>query len=156
MKNFNQKHLIHTVLGMSYIFFMIFFVIGIVLDSFYPISLNVLYLDYLGLFLVFFATGLAFWAQHTSFKTSLQRLNNKENNPNVFMCGPYKYICCPTQLSIFLLLFGFGLSANLIWVSITAFISFILDYILFVKKERKILTNRYGESYKMYKAKVHF
>mgnify|MGYP003559580994 CR=1 FL=1 len=150
-----QKHLIHTVLGHSYLFFILFFAVGIVLDKVFPIPFANTTLEYVGIGLVFSGTMLALWAQTAAYRSSDER-HTQQRDESSFARGPYRFTRFPTQLAIFFLNFGFGLATDLLWVSIAAVVALCCGYLFFTKRQSKILENRYGESYKRYRSKVRF
>lgn len=155
MIEIKQKHLIHTVLGHSYLLFVLFFCIGIVFDKIFPFPFKNTTVEYIGIGLVFLGTILAFWAQSSSHRSSDTR-HTEERDPQSFAYGPYKFTRFPTQVAIFLLNFGFGLATDLLWVSVASVVAIILSFVFFAKKQSDILEKRYGESYKLYRSKVRF
>lgn len=155
MIEIKQKHLIHTVLGHSYLFFVLFFAVGIVLDKIIPIPFQNTVVEYIGVGLVLVGTALAFWAQTAAYRSSEDR-HQQERDENVFARGPYRLTRFPTQIAIFLLNFGFGLATDLLWVSLFSIVALVFNYIFFAKKQSDILEKRYGESYKTYRSKVRF
>lgn len=155
MIEIKQKHLIHTVLGHSYLFFILFFAIGIVLDKIIPIPFQNTVVEYIGIAFVMIGTLVAFWAQTAAYRSSDER-HHQQRDANVFARGPYRITRFPTQLAIFLLNFGFGLATDLLWVSAFSVITLVVSYGFFAKKQSDILEKRYGESYKTYRSKVRF
>jgi protein-S-isoprenylcysteine O-methyltransferase Ste14 len=96
-----------------------------------------------------------FWAQRASHISTKARLADDRTH-EAFSVGPYAFLRTPTQTSLFLLMFGLGLVVDILWISIFAILSLIINYIIFVKKQDKILLKRYGASYEKYRSKVRF
>jgi protein-S-isoprenylcysteine O-methyltransferase Ste14 len=155
MIKLNKRHLIHTVLGHSYLAFLGFFCLAIFIDTLYPIKINSIYQTYGGIAFVCIGTIFIFWAQMNS-KKSLHERHLELNSDQAFQHGPYKFIRTPTQAGIFLLIVGLGFTLDSLWVIIFAVIALVVNVIFFVRKQEMILEKRYGESYKIYKTKVRF
>ncbi len=155
MTKFNNTHIIHTVLGHAYLLFLVFFCVAIFCDWIYPLSFFSKTLEYIGFGLVFLGTVVAYWAQRSSHVSNRIRLS-EDRTHEAFSVGPYAFLRTPTQTSIFLLMFGLGLVVGMLWISIFAVISLVINYSIFVKKQDAILLKRYGESYKKYRSKVRF
>lgn len=156
MIKIDKTHLIHVVLGHSYLFYFVLFCIAIVLDIINPLrfirsqySLNI------GVLLVVLGSLLLFWAQSSS-KKSLHERHEEHRSEKAFLHGPYTFLRSPTQVSLLFMFVGLGLVLNSVFVTVAAVISFILSKTVFIKKQESILESRYGESYKAYKTKVPF
>ncbi len=152
---FNNTHLIHTVLGHAYLLFLVFFFVAIFCNALYPLEFHNTTLEYIGIGLIFLGTVVIFWAQRASHVSTQARISG-ERTHEAFSVGPYAFIRTPTQTSLFLLMFGLGLAVDITWISIFAVVSFFINYVIFVRKQERILSKRYGESYKTYKSKVRF
>lgn len=156
MIKISKKHLIHTILGHSYLAFVLFFCGAIFFDQLMPFArIDTPYLEYVGTVLVVFGTVLICWAQVDSQK-SLHERHQEVPTEKAFFHGPYKFIRTPTQVGLFFLFLGLGFTLGNVWVIIFSVISIIVNFTIFVKQQEHILTKRYGESYTSYKAKVHF
>ena len=145
-----NKDKVHEILAQSYFFYFVFLLIGVVLDYVFPMQIfqNSI-ADSVGMILMIIATLLILWAQKTS------RSLNKENlNKRTFMSGPYKYTRSPTHWGLSILIFGFGITINAFFIVVTTVLSFFLTKMIFLKREEKILTRKYGEPYKEYKKTV--
>lgn len=154
-----KKFLIHTVLGHSYLFTFAMFLVGLLLDRIFPFTPKVHLIDWVGFVVMILGTFLIVWAQHTSDKTQgVRHQIDKENaeHHHLFHKGPYKFSRLPTHIGMFLVFFGFGFLINSFFVPITALVAFLVSKILFVRKQEKLLTETYGESYKKYKTHVKF
>lgn len=130
--------------------------VGLFLELLIPVRLIPEFIsNYVGIPLLLLAPFIILSAQKSSRKFNK---NNKEDTSldvgNMFHKGIYKYTRNPTYLGLFLLLLGFGLMANLLFVVITTIISFIVTHVVFLRHEEKILEHKYGELYTEYKKKV--
>jgi protein-S-isoprenylcysteine O-methyltransferase Ste14 len=155
MITINKKHLIHTVLGHSYLVFVIFFCIAIIVETMYPVTLSIPYREQGGVLLVIIGTIFIFWAQMNSKKTLHER-HTALQSEQAFRHGPYKFLRSPTQAGLFLLISGLGITIDSLWVIIFSIVALIVNILFFIKKQEMILEKRYGQSYKIYKTKVRF
>ncbi len=60
----------------------------------------------------------------------------------------------PTHWGLFALMFGFGFIINATFIITTTLISFLLTKFIFLNKEEKILSQKYGDKYIEYKKDV--
>ena len=119
---------IHKVLAHSYAFSFIALLLGLLLDFIFPLNILKGYNDIpAGVIFIILGSLLIFWAQRTSNNFSKENLT-KEN----FSKGPYKFTRTPTHWGLFLLMLGFGVVANTLFVLIFNLISFILSKIFFL------------------------
>ncbi|HLP86392.1 MAG TPA: isoprenylcysteine carboxylmethyltransferase family protein [Candidatus Paceibacterota bacterium] len=148
-----QDNKIHFILGHGYFVFLIVIILGIISDFFLKMKIfsNDVY-QYVGAFLLVTSSVITYWAQKTSsnYKQKIQ----KDSNISLFEQGPYKYIRHPTYLSLFLMTIGLCLIINSFSSIIFAVIAYLIIRIFFLRKEEKILENKYGETYSEYKKKV--
>jgi len=105
-----------------------------------------------GFTILILATVLIVWAQGTTrnFKKDSTHTINKET----FRKGPYRYIKDPTHLGLLLAMLSFGIIINSFFIVLFALILFVLDRFLFLDKQDKILTEKYGAPYLEYKKSV--
>ncbi len=155
MVRFNKTHLIHTVLGHSYLVFVICFCLAIICDTIIPIRMNSTILENIGVLFVICGTVLIVWAQNNS-KKSLHERHTEMNDEKAFSHGPYRFLRSPTQAGLFLLIAGLGFTIDTIWVVIFAIGALIINILFFIRKQEMILEKRYGTSYTLYKNKVRF
>ena len=87
---------------------------------------------------------------------SLHHLNKENMNKETFCNGPYRYTRIPTHFGLFFLMLDFGVIVNSLFIVILSVISFIIIKLTFIKKEEKILTEKYGTPYLEYKNSVKF
>jgi protein-S-isoprenylcysteine O-methyltransferase Ste14 len=154
MENNDQNHplknTVHRVLAHSYYVYFLLFLVGIGLDFFLRIKIfNNPWIGYFGFFFLVLATFLIFWAQYTS-----HTLNKDNITKETFCRGPYCYTRSPTHLGLFLLMLGFGMVTNALFVVLFSIIAFILTKVTFLNKQEKILEERYGAPYSEYKKSV--
>ena len=147
-----HKNKVHKILAHSYFFYFASFLFGILLDFTFPFRIfNGTIMTSIGITFLVFGTFLVFWAQTSSYKL------NKENiSKETFCHGPYCYTRHPTHLGLSLLMLGFGIMANAFFIVIFSILYFIINKYTFIKKEEKILTQKYGDSYIEYKRSVKF
>ena len=147
-----QGYLIHKVLAHSYSVYFLFFLAGVYLDLVFRLDIfHSPLVVYLGWILLFLATLLIFWAQKTSRNLSKENLS-KEN----FMQGPYRYTRGPTHLGLFFLILGFGMTSNAFFIVLFSPIAFLITKFFYLRREEKILENKYGAPYLEYKKAVKF
>lgn len=139
---------IHTTLAYSYTAYYTVVLIGLILDILMPVRLLPdTIATTIGFVLILIAPMLIIWAQSASWK---HRDGRKSENPN-FAKGPYAFLRSPTHLGLDMLVIGFGLLLNSIFIIIFWIVSFILSRFVFVKKQEQLLEEKYGDHYKRYK-----
>lgn len=154
MFKINKTHLIHVILGHSYLLYFVLLCIGVFFDTVYPVKfLNSKLVGQIGLGLVFVGSVLMVWAQQSS-KKSLHERHQEVRGPQAFFHGPYRLLKSPTQVGLMLMFIGLGLVLNSVFITVAAIISYILSKTFFIKKQQEVLLDRYGESYKVYRDKV--
>jgi len=147
-----HKNRVHRVLAHSYFFYFMIFLLALFLDFAFPLKVfHESNLTYIGVLLLILGPLLIFWAQISSHKLKKENMNKES-----FCNGPYRYTRGPTNFGIFILILGFGITVNALFVVVLALISFIITRLTFIKKEEKILAERYGTSYIEYKKMVKF
>lgn len=147
----HHKFKVHHVLAQSYSVAFFMFLIGVLLDLIFPIKVfHDSYMTPIGLSVLFFASIIIFWAQRTS--RDLRKID--EIKKESFCRGPYCYSRTPTHWGLFLLLLGFGIVANASFIILTTIISSIISKIVFLKREERILVDKYGTPYLEYQKSV--
>ena len=145
-----HKNKVHKILAHSYMFYFISFLLGLFLDFIFPFKIfKSLGAVSLGVVLLALGTLLVVWAQRSSRSLSKENITKE-----TFYRGPYRYTRSPTHFGLFLLMFGFGIVANALFIVLFSIISFVVTKFLFIKKEEKILAEKYGAPYLEYKASV--
>lgn len=146
------KNKVHRVLAHSYLFFFLFFLIGLFLDFLFPLKIfdenNMMWF---GILFLICGTGLIFWAQKSSLK-----LRKEDISKDTFYRGPYRYSRSPTHYGLFFLMLGFGFTANALFIVLFSAISFFITKFVFIKKQERILEEKYGTPYIEYKKLVKF
>lgn len=124
-------------------------------DQLYPVHLKSEVFEAIGIVAVLCGTLLIAWAQ-TKRKKSLHERHGEKRSEHAFKHGPYRFLRTPTQIGLFFLILGLGLTIEIFWVPVFALLALIVNIGIFVKKQEHILAKRYGESYRLYKTKVRF
>ncbi len=147
------KEEVHEILAHSYLVYFAGLVAGLLLNIFFPIHILPQTLSSsLGLFFLFAAPLLIFWAQRTSYKFSSEK---KEGNAAVnFLRGPYAFTRSPTHVGLNLLLMGFGFLINSIFIVAFSLVSFFITRLIFIRRQEDFLARKYGEEYLNYKKSV--
>jgi protein-S-isoprenylcysteine O-methyltransferase Ste14 len=147
-----HKNKVHKVLIHSYSSFFFFFLIGVYLDLVFNLKVfESKIVEPIGLVFLILGTLLVFWAQKTS-----RNLKKEGITKETFARGPYRFNRSPTNLGLFFLVLGFGLIANAFFVILFSFVSLIVAKFIFLRKEEKILSEKYGAPYLEYKQSVKF
>src|SRR3989344_5694038 len=151
---FSNGTRVHKVLAYSYSLYFLFFLLSVYLDFVFPIKIfDESVMAPLGVAFLTWATFLIFWAQRSS-----RRLDkaNEGISKESFRQGPYCYTRTPTHWGLFFLLLGFGLVANAFFIIMFTVFSFIISKLAFLKKQEKMLEQKYGAPYLEYKKIVKF
>ncbi len=147
--HFNKKN-VHKVLAHSYTMYFILFLVGVILDMIFRFKIfTSSFMLPVGFSVLIFATSLILWAQMTS-----RNLKTENVSKETFCKGPYCYTRSPTHWGLFFLMLGFGIIANAFFVILTTLFSFFISRFIFLEKEEKILTDKYGTPYLEYKKSV--
>ncbi len=141
---------VHKVLAHSYLFFFVSFLVGLILDFIFQIKIfENIAMASVGVIFLVFGTALIYWAQKSSHDLKIDTLTKE-----TFYNGPYRYTRSPTHYGLFFLMFGFGITSNALFVIIFSAISLLVTKFVFLKKEEKILAEKYGAPYLEYKKTV--
>ena len=144
--------IVHHILAHSYSLYFVLFLLGFLFDVFFPIKIfKGEIIKYIGFLLLISSSYLIFWAQITSRKLDKTNLTRDS-----FRRGPYYFTRSPTHFGIFLLIIGFGMIANTIFVIFFTVIAFFITKLVFLKEQEMLLEERYGEPYREYKKIVKF
>ncbi len=144
-----HKNRVHKVLAHSYLFYFFAFLFAFLLDFAFPLKIFGKAYPVLGTALIFAGTLLIAWAQVTSHKLKKDGITKE-----AFFQGPYRYTRGPTNFGIFAALLGFGIMINSAFIFVVSIISFLITRFTFIRKEEKILAEKYGEPYLEYKKSV--
>ncbi len=145
-----HKNKVHKILVHSYLVYFSLFLLGVALDIVFKLKIfeSSVMLP-AGFSILILATILIFWAQKTS------RSLDKENITKETFCkGPYCYTRNPTHWGLFFLMLGFGVIANAFFVILFTLLSFVVTRYVFLRKEERILAEKYGAPYLEYKESV--
>lgn len=148
----SHKNKVHKILAHSYLFYFISFLVSLSFDYVFPLKFFEGD-DAISTGIIFFVIGtfLIVWAQKTSHKMKKDNITK-----DTFSRGPYKFMRTPTHFGLFLLMFGFGIVANAMFVVVFSIASFIITRLVFIRKEERILQLKYGHAYREYKKAVKF
>lgn len=106
-----------------------------------------------GLFVV--VAGLGFIASaRTLFKRTGQSPIPWKPSPALILKGPYRFTRNPMYLGITLFELGLGLALNNLWISMLAVPALLAVHFIAVLPEERYLSEKFGESYKVYSAQV--
>jgi len=144
---------VHQILAHSYSFYFLLLLISLFIDLSFPVKIfNDSSFNIVGFVLLFIASIIIIWAQMTS--RNLSKVS--EIKAEHFCRGPYCYTRSPTHWGLFILMLGFGIIINALFVIITTIISMVVSKLVFLKKQENLLTEKYGDSYAEYKKMVKF
>lgn len=100
-------------------------------------------------------TGLSFIVMaHRLFKRTGQDPVPWTPSPELLLQGPYRFTRNPMYLGLTLIQAGFGLAINNLWISLFAAPALFIVHFIAVLPEERYLTEKFGENYKAYLAKV--
>ena len=143
---------VHRVLAHSHTSYFILFLFGVCLDIIFKFKIFTSPVwSPVGIIFLALATFLIFWAQRTSRNIKKDNITKK-----TFCQGPYCYTRHPTHWGLFFLVLGFGILSNALFVVLSTLISFVISRFIFLKKEEKILAEKYGAPFVEYKKSVKF
>lgn len=146
-----HKYSIHKVLAHSYSVYFLFFLIGVTLDLLFKFKIYISSVMVpLGLMLLVLGTILILWAQETS-----RNLTSENLSKDSFRKGPYCFTRSPTHWGLFLLILGFGIISNALFLVLSTLISFLITRFIFLEKEEAILAHKYGTPYLEYQKIVN-
>ena len=146
------KDQVHKILAHSYSLYLGALLVGLFLDFQFPVTIfSNPTMASLGAVFLFFATCLIVWAQSTNRDLEI---DTEMLSIRTFMDGPYKYSRTPTHWGLFLLVLGFGIIYNALFIVVLTTISFIITKLIFIKQEEELLAQKYGAPYREYQKHV--
>ena len=74
--------------------------------------------------------------------------------PALILKGPYRFTRNPMYLGVTLVEVGLGLAVNNLWISLFAVPALLAVHVIAVLPEERYLSERFGESYKVYLTQV--
>jgi protein-S-isoprenylcysteine O-methyltransferase Ste14 len=147
------EYTVHHVLAGSYSFYFFLLILGVVFDFAFPFKIfNSSLMSLVGLCIIVFASILIMRAQ--MFARAIRK--EKDISVEAFCRGPYCYTRSPTHWGLFLLILGFGIMINSLFVIVFTILSLVVTKLFFLKKEESILVKKYGAPYEEYKKLVKF
>jgi len=148
-----HRHKIHRASAHSYLAYLIFILVGIVLDFVFRFEIfaNSAF-TLLGFLLIACGTILVYWSQTVTHTMPLR--TTSEITKESFTRGPYAYTRSPTQWGLFFLMLGFAVILNAIFVVLCTFFAFLVTRLVFLRRREKIMEEHYGEHYVAYKQTV--
>ena len=75
-------------------------------------------------------------------------------SPTLILKGPYRFTRNPMYVGITLVTVGLGLAVNNLWISMLALAALLTVHFIAVLPEERYLSDKFGESYKVYLAQV--
>jgi protein-S-isoprenylcysteine O-methyltransferase Ste14 len=155
MENVEQnldKNKVHKTLVHSYSAYFLLFIIGVYLDLVFNLKVfeNSIIIP-VGFVILVLGTLLIIWAQETSRNLKIENISKE-----TFSHGPYCFTRTPTNFGLFFLMLGFGMVSNALFTIFLSFVAFVIAKFIFLKKEEKFLSEKYGTPYLEYKASVKF
>jgi len=75
-------------------------------------------------------------------------------SPELILKGPYRFTRNPMYLGVTLFELGLGLAVNNLWISLFAAPALLTVHFMAVRPEERYLSEKFGESYKAYLARV--
>lgn len=149
------KGIIHILLFHSYTIFLLAIILGVIFDIRFPTSFfsqNIY--QYIGFIMIVTGSIIVYWAQSStnSDKKELKKAN--ERNSNFFLRGPYKYTRNPTNFGLTFMSLGLGFLMNSLFSIIFVLLTYAISRFIFIKKQDKILVEKYGDTFLDYKKRV--
>ena len=151
--NKGRGGMVHFILVNSYLVFLFAIVLGVIADTFFKekIFSDNIY-QYVGFSMLFISSIIIYWAQSTS--GNYQKRISKKDGRSEFEFGPYRFLRSPTHFGLFIMTLGFSLIINSLFSVVFIIIAYFITKLFFLRKEEKLLENKYGEVYREYKKKV--
>jgi protein-S-isoprenylcysteine O-methyltransferase Ste14 len=75
-------------------------------------------------------------------------------SPELILRGPYRFTRNPMYLGVTLFELGLGLAVNNLWISLFAVPALLIVHFIAVLPEERYLSEKFGESYRAYVARV--
>ena len=105
--------------------------------------------------LVLLMVGVGFIASaRIHFKRTGQSPIPWRPSPELILNGPYRFTRNPMYLGVTLVELGLGLAVNNLWISLFAVPALLTVHFMAVLPEERYLSEKFGESYKIYVAQV--
>jgi len=142
---------IHPLLTYAYFVFLLAVILGLIFDLFIQVNLGwgIIHSG-IGVLSIIAGSLLVYWSQYSSSLLSKYG-DEKEVTTQFFKNGPYRFLRNPSYLGVFILSLGLALVLKSFFSVIFSILSYLVVRIVFVKREEKILSQKYGQVYKEYK-----
>ncbi len=150
--NPDPKSAIGVLVAHAPVAYLAFFVLGAMLHYSYPVPLMGEELAHvIGVTLEVVGSLLILFSQ-----ASIRKFHKliELGEPINFSLGPYRFCRNPTYLGVALLLIGVGFLANALAIVVSVLIALFFVGEVFVKREEKLLSEKYGDTYTTYRHKV--
>jgi len=134
--------------------FAISLLLGLILNYFFiKLESNLAFVFPLGCIVSVFGIFINMWSmnKYRLYKTSP---HPKHQAFKLITDGPYKFSRNPLYLGTFLMIFGFGLASDLMFICISSIISLVLINFFVVLPEENYLEDLFGDTFRSYKIKV--
>lgn len=153
MVKINNTNIVHVVLGHSYLVYFLGLVAGLLFDSVFGIPFVIKNNQTIGLLLLIIGPLLIYSAQ----ATSRSKHYRKTELPFArFARGPYAFTRTPTHLGLGVTMLGLAFLFSSLALLVATVICFFVTRYIFIRKEERILVERYGDDYRAYQRKVRF
>jgi len=148
---------VHQILAQGYLLYLAAIVIGFGASYLFPEHVSIPFESSWGFVLIVAGTGLVFWAQRASGKTSHTRNQPPEKICKDHFCvGPYVFTRSPTQYGLFIMTLGLSLLFGSLYMVIGTVVAFLIGKFVIIPQEEKHLEAKYGQPYLDYKKHVKF
>ena len=147
----NPPKIVHSVLAHSYLMYFLAALVGLALTMLWPVTvLPAPVATVIGVGFLIIAPLIILWAQRASAPRYHQKLTTTED----FKKGPYAFLRAPTHFGLDLLVVGFGFLINSLFVIVLSILSYVITRLFFVRKQERLLAEKYGQQYHDYKKTV--
>lgn len=148
-----RRGIVHFILVHSYLIFLFAVILGVLCDTFLNEKIfSDNFYDATGFLILSLGTIIIYWAQSSS--ANYKERTKKNEHLSHFEFGPYRYLRSPTHFGLFIMTLGLALVINSLFSVIFTFVAYLVTKLFFLKKEEKVLENKYGQIYRDYKKKV--
>ena len=106
-----------------------------------------------GLGLVAIGVGLAIWGRRT-MRAAGTNINPSRPATALVASGPFRYSRNPLYIALTMLFFGLTLAVNTWWGFVVLVPLLAIMHLGVVRREEHYLEQKFGESYRQYRAKV--
>lgn len=147
-----QDGIVHSVLSHSYLVFFVAVILGAIFHTFFNVTFfsGIAY-PYVGVVMIFVGSYIIYWAQSSSSSLKPYVPQHTEKD---FERGPYKYSRNPTHIGLTIMILGLSVLLSSFFTFLFVIIASVVTKLIFLRKEEKILEEKYGQPYRDYKSKV--